>query len=238
MNPSSSILKSVTSPQIFLRNKTIFLIDGSNDVYGLSSYLNSYEANSYIATNCLETFTKLEQIPVVDLVVIDVNCKGINAFETIRTIKNRKPWRSIPILAVSASYDLKDREKYLSIGAIDYVYKSDELDFLFLKINHILNSPPEWNKKEVTTVLELFVNDASTLKSVTTIKSVKNWLENNCKSKWDLKIIDVTQDKRWALRRKIVVTPMLLSVTPNQHRVMVSDLHNIDRIFKKLGVLK
>lgn len=237
MNATTTMLRSVTSPQIFLCNKTVFLIDSSNDVYGLSSYLNSYDANSYIATNCLEAFTKLEQISEIDLIVMDVNTVGINAFEMIRTLKSRNTWSQISILAVSVDYDLKDREKYLSVGAVDYVFKSEELDFLFLKINHILNNPNAWNKKEVTTVLELFVNDASTDKSKATIHAVKHWLKNNTENKWELKVVDVTQDKRWALRRKIVVTPMLLKIAPDQHRAMINNPKNLDKVFKKLGVV-
>ncbi len=233
---SSTMLKSITSPKVFLNNKNIFLIDGSNDVYGLSSYLNAYEANSYISTNCLEAFTKLEQINQIDLIVLDVNTTGVNAFEMIRTLKTRDAYKNVPVLAVSTKYDLKDREKYLSVGATDYVYKAEELDFLFLKINHILNNPAPWNEKEVTTVLELFIDNVNAEKSKATIQAVTTWLENNTTNKYELKIADVNEDKRWALRRKIVVTPTLLKIAPDQQRAIIDNLNNLDKVFKKIGL--
>ena len=236
MTTTPTMLKSITSPKIFLNNKNIFLVDSSNDVYGLSSYLNAYEANSYISTNCIEAFTKLEQISKIDLIVLDVNTVGVNAFEMIRTLKTRGSYINVPILAVSTHYDLKDREKYLAVGAVDYVYKSEELDFLFLKINHILNNPTPWNAKEVITVLELFVDNTSSKKANDTIQAVTTWLAGNTSNKYELKIVDVNEDKRWALRRKVVVTPTLIKIAPDKHRAIIGNLNNLDKIFKKLGL--
>jgi CheY-like chemotaxis protein len=237
MNATSHILKSVSSPHILLESKNVFLIDGSNDVYGLSSYLNAYGAYSYIATNCLSAFTKLEELSNLELIVIDANTKGVNAFEMLRTLKTRKPFENIPVLIVSRTYHAQEREKYLSGGAVDYVHKSEELDFLILKINHVINTPSLKNRNEICTVLELFVDNSSTLKAKNVIFAVKNWLKNNyVNKKYELKIVDVAEEKRWALRRKIVVTPMLLKIAPNEQRSFVDNWENMDAVFEKLNV--
>src|SRR5437868_3487413 len=63
-----------------------------------------------------------------DLVLLDVMMPEMDGVETLRRIVKRDP--SLPVIMVTANTDIGVTSKLLALGAVDYVPKPFDLDYL------------------------------------------------------------------------------------------------------------
>jgi diguanylate cyclase (GGDEF)-like protein len=63
----------------------------------------------------------LEEPP--DLILLDVQMPGLDGFETCKRLKENPIAREIPVIFITASADVSNKVKGLSVGAVDYVTK-------------------------------------------------------------------------------------------------------------------
>ncbi len=69
------------------------------------------------------------------LVFLDIMLPGMNGFEVLRRIRQVS---SVPVIAISGSKSLEDRERFLNLGGDDYVTKPYDLDELRFRIMAVL----------------------------------------------------------------------------------------------------
>lgn len=73
-----------------------------------------------------------------DLVLLDVMTPGMDGFEICRKLKSAEQTKNIPIIFVTDSDDLRNEEKGLKLGAIDYIRKPFHLSVTVARIhNHL-----------------------------------------------------------------------------------------------------
>lgn len=84
-------------------------------------------------------------------------------------------------------------------------------------------------------ILLLFITGA-TPNSTRAIANLKSICENHLKGNYELKIIDVYEDKDIAIEHQVVALPMLIKRHPLPERKLVGDLSNLKKVLEALGV--
>jgi hypothetical protein len=82
------------------------------------------------AENGRDGIATLEKNPDVELVLMDVMMPEMDGYDTTRAIRAREPWRTLPIIALTAKAMKGDREKCIEAGASDYITKPIDTDQL------------------------------------------------------------------------------------------------------------
>jgi DNA-binding response OmpR family regulator len=91
------------------------------------------------AISILQTFTP-------DIILLDIVMPKKDGFTTLEEIKANEKWKNIPVILASNLGQKEDREKGISLGAVEFFTKTDfTLNNLIEKINSI--SPPQPQQK-------------------------------------------------------------------------------------------
>lgn len=74
-----------------------------------------------------------------DIILMDIQLRGISGLDIIRKIKSEKATRSIPVIAVTAYAMKDDEEKILQSGCEAYIAKPISIGNFIEVITHFLN---------------------------------------------------------------------------------------------------
>jgi CheY-like chemotaxis protein/CHASE3 domain sensor protein len=123
--------KHVSTLEKALKGKTILITDDDmRNIFALSSALQEYEMNIYIANNGKEAIQKLQENGDIDLVLMDIMMPEMDGYEAMRAIRDEKKFARLPIIALTAKAMKNDREKCIEAGANDYISKPVDMDKL------------------------------------------------------------------------------------------------------------
>ena len=117
--------------------KNVFLID--NNVEHIASIQKAMydDFNVFTASNGEEATEKIKNIPLPDVIILDVLMEPISGIELYTIILNEKQYQDIPVIFISARDNKEDKLKCLSKGAIDYLIKPFDNQELILKVQYI-----------------------------------------------------------------------------------------------------
>jgi CheY-like chemotaxis protein len=104
--------------------------DDIRNIYSLTSVLETYGINVVHAERGRDGIALLEQDPGIDAALIDIMMPEMDGYETMREIRRRKEFASLPLISVTAKAMKGDRQKCLEAGASDYIAKPVDLDLL------------------------------------------------------------------------------------------------------------
>lgn len=83
------------------------------------------------ALDILQTYTP-------DIILLDIVMPRKDGFATLEEIKANEKWKNIPVILASNLGQREDREKGMSLGAVEFFTKTDfTLNNLIEKINNI-----------------------------------------------------------------------------------------------------
>ena len=77
------------------------------------------------------------------LILLDIGLPGMDGLEVVAELKSDKKLRHIPVIAVTASAMLGDRERFLAAGCDDYLSKPVQVKELLNKVT--THYPPGGN---------------------------------------------------------------------------------------------
>ncbi len=127
-----SMLKTVRSRDRVLEGRRVLLVDDDmRNIFALTGALEQKGAIVEIARNGLESIEKLNEVPEIDLVLMDVMMPVMDGLEAMRRIRTDARFQKLPIIAITAKAMKDDQEQCLKAGASDYLAKPIDIDRLY-----------------------------------------------------------------------------------------------------------
>lgn len=131
-NERQTMLKTVRSRDRILENRRILVVDDDmRNIFALTGALEQKGAIVEIARNGFEAIEKLDQIPEIDLVLMDVMMPGMDGLEATRRIRADARFQKLPIIAITAKAMKDDQEQCIKAGTSDYLAKPIDIDRLY-----------------------------------------------------------------------------------------------------------
>jgi len=129
---AQNMLKVVRSRDRIFEGRKILLVDDDvRNIFALTSALEQKGVNVQIGRNGFEAISKLDEVPDIDLVLMDVMMPGMDGLEATRRIRQDARFQKLPIIAVTAKAMKDDQEQCMLAGATDYLAKPIDLDRLY-----------------------------------------------------------------------------------------------------------
>ncbi len=127
-----SMLKTVRSRDRVFDGRRILLVDDDvRNIFSLTSALEQKGLTVEVARNGFEALAKLDEIPDMDLVLMDVMMPGMDGLEATRRLRQDARFAKLPVIAITAKAMKDDQEQCMKAGASDYLAKPIALDRLY-----------------------------------------------------------------------------------------------------------
>jgi CheY-like chemotaxis protein len=111
------------STEVLRGRKVLVVDDDARNIFALTSVLENHEVEVISATNGRQAIEMIENTPGLSMVLMDIMMPEMDGYETMREIRKKAQFRTLPILALTAKAMKGDREKCLDAGASDYIAK-------------------------------------------------------------------------------------------------------------------
>ncbi len=119
--------------------KILITDDDTRNIFALRTALEEYQMNVFTAESGTEAIDVLGEHADIDVVLMDIMMPEMDGYETIRRIRAKSQWRSLPIIALTAKAMKGDRESCLAAGASEYISKPVDIDQLIALVRVWLN---------------------------------------------------------------------------------------------------
>jgi len=110
--------------------KVLIADDDVRNIFALTTALQNAGMEVQTAYDGQEAIKKLEKMPDVSLVLMDIMMPKMDGYEATMHIRQQKKWLKLPIIALTAKAMPDDREKCIAAGANDFITKPVDIDRL------------------------------------------------------------------------------------------------------------
>ncbi|MEJ6020940.1 HAMP domain-containing protein [Ramlibacter sp. PS4R-6] len=118
------------SGEVLHGRKVLVVDDDARNIFALTSVLENHDVEVISATNGRQAIEMIENTPDLEMVLMDIMMPEMDGYETMKEIRKKPEFRTLPILALTAKAMKGDREKCLDAGASDYIAKPVNTDQL------------------------------------------------------------------------------------------------------------
>jgi CheY-like chemotaxis protein/signal transduction histidine kinase/HAMP domain-containing protein len=119
-----------SSDAVFAGRHVLIVDDDVRNIYALTSLLEGHGMQVSFAENGVAALEMLQNVPPIDLALMDVMMPELDGYATTRAIRDLPEYRTLPILALTAKAMKGDREECIEAGASDYITKPVDSDQL------------------------------------------------------------------------------------------------------------
>jgi len=124
------IEKSQKDDRVLAGRQILIVDDDVRNIFALTSILESLKMKVSFAERGEDAIKILDTIPNIEIVLMDVMMPDMDGYETIRRIRAKEQFDSLPIIALTAKAMKGDREKCMVAGASDYIAKPVDVEQL------------------------------------------------------------------------------------------------------------
>jgi CheY-like chemotaxis protein/signal transduction histidine kinase/CHASE3 domain sensor protein len=133
--PGSAAAPAMLQKSRDIAGRHVLIVDDDmRNIFALSKALRARKLQVTMAQDGYKALAQLEATPGIDLVLMDIMMPGMDGYETIRRIREREQWKTLPIIAITAKAMSGDRERCIQAGATDYCAKPIDMDQLMSQI--------------------------------------------------------------------------------------------------------
>lgn len=119
--------------------ETILIIDDNREIVDFLAMSLSEEYNCVCAYNGKEGLDKTEHA-LPDLIIVDQMMPEMNGFEFCREIKHRQPTATVPIIMLTAQYDMQTELQSIKIGIDVFISKPFDMKKIQLQIVRLIQN--------------------------------------------------------------------------------------------------
>ena len=110
--------------ETILKDKKILIVDDDiRNIFAMTSLLERYGMQILAAETGKAALEKLQALPDVEVVLMDIMMPDMDGYDTMRAIRKFGKFRALPVIALTAKAMKGDREKCINAGASDYIAK-------------------------------------------------------------------------------------------------------------------
>jgi len=121
-----------------MSKKRILIVDDEEHIRDLISEMLKFHGYEVIsAQDGFEALNKVKN-EKVDLILLDIKLPGLDGYEVFKMLLGNKKTKNIPVIVLSASDVLGDINRFMSLGAKDYILKSRDVEEWLKKIKKYL----------------------------------------------------------------------------------------------------
>ena len=117
--------------------KILYVEDNDDNVYMLSRRLKRHDYEVLVAADAEQCMPIAEE-QQPDLIIMDLKLPGLDGWEATRRLKSNPLTSHIPVIALSASAMVEDRDSALEAGCDDFDTKPVDLTRLLGKIEALV----------------------------------------------------------------------------------------------------
>ncbi|MCM8778278.1 MAG: response regulator [Candidatus Omnitrophica bacterium] len=143
-----------------MAEKKLLVIDDEQDVLRLLKF--RLEKAGYTVITALDGIKGLELAvrEKPDLIILDIMMPGGDGYSLCERLKNISATSTIPVIFLSAKTDPKDITKGYETGAVYYITKPYDPEFLLEAVKKTLEGSQEWEMKKGLKKLLLLTQDS------------------------------------------------------------------------------
>jgi len=125
------MLRMVHDKEAILTGKKVLIVDDDiRNTFALTTFLEDKNLEVIVGNNGKEALTLLEKHPEIAIILMDIMMPEMDGYEAMREIRSQRPFRKLPIIALTAKAMKGDKSKCIEAGANDYLSKPVDTDKL------------------------------------------------------------------------------------------------------------
>jgi len=125
------MLRMVHDKEAILTGQKILIVDDDiRNTFALTTFLEDKNMEVIVGNNGKEALELLDEHPNIAIVLMDIMMPEMDGYEAMRQIRAQRPFRKLPIIALTAKAMKGDKSKCIEAGANDYLSKPVDTDKL------------------------------------------------------------------------------------------------------------
>lgn len=125
-------------------HKILVVDDSTTNVVLLEAILDEKGYQIETALNAKEAYAIIEE-ESPDLILLDLLMPKISGFDFLEEIRKNEKTKNTPVIVVSALTDEENVEKIMKMGAIDFIKKPIDLQYLVERVENVLQKTVNTN---------------------------------------------------------------------------------------------
>jgi len=138
MDQSISTMNGPESNQL-ATHRALVVEDDEHIAYMLEFMLRRAGYDVLLAENGRDAQTIIENVPPVDVILLDLMLPYISGYQLIEEIREHHQWQHVPIVVLSGKVLEQDVVRALDLGATDYVTKPFRPQELLARLRRVVS---------------------------------------------------------------------------------------------------